>query len=240
MDDNAADRTAVVAEEALAALLGQAERLGEAGAYAEALQLLDRALPRHAGDARVHAARGWMIENIEPVRPDEARAAYETAISLDPREPWATLGLATVLGRLGQAARSQAMHRELVERVAPRTADAPELLELLGWCLYRLDRLDEAADAFERALAIDADWVSVRFDLGLVLLQRGEAGAAALQFRHALQALDGRPAPARAAALRLALEDLDDATLRHPGPAALPASTALRAQLADALAHCHA
>ena len=238
MNDATAQHTAVLADEPLAPL-GQTERLAQAGAYAEALQVLDRALPRHAGDARVHAARGWMIENIEPVRLDEARAAYETAISLDPQEPWAGLGLATVLGRLGDTARSEALHRELVERTRPQAADAPELLELLGWCLYRLGRLDEAAEVFGRALAVDGDWVSVRFDLGLVWLQRGEAEAAAAEFRHALQALDGRPAQARAAALRLALEDLDDASLRHSKPAALPATTALRAQLADALAHCH-
>ena len=238
MDETTAERTAVLADEPLAPL-GKAERLAEAGAYAEALQVLDRALPQHAGDARVHAARGWMIENIEPVRLDEARAAYETAISLDPQEPWTSLGLATVLGRLGDTARSEALHRELVERTRPQAADAPELLELLGWCLYRLGRLGEAAEVFERALAVDGDWVSVRFDLGLVLLQRGEAEAAAAEFRHALQALDGRPATARAAALRLALEDLDDALLRNPGPAAPPGSTALRGWLTDALAHCH-
>ena len=236
MDNMSVERTAVVANAAPAPLLEHAERLGEAGAYGEALQVLDRALVHHPDDARVHAARGWVIENIEPVRLDEARCAYQTAVALDPDELWAGVGLATVLGRLGQAGRSEAIYRELVEQVAPRTANAPELLELLGWCLYRLGRFDEAAETFRRALAIDADWVSVRFDLGLVLLQRGDADAAAAQAQRALHSLDGRPAKARAAALRLALEDLDDAMHLNPGTA----STRLRAQLVNALVLCHA
>lgn len=222
-----------------AALRQRADELNEAGAHGEALACLDRALALHPDDARLHTARGWAIENIEPVQLAEARTAYEAAIALDPDELWASVGLATVLGRLGEAWRCPSIYREVVERAGPRTAREPETIELLGWCLYRLGKLDAAAETFRRALAIDDTWISVRFDLGLVLLLLGDAEQATGHYRCGLQSLAGRDPGPSSAALKIALEDLDDALQQHPALAAMPGSIRLRAQLADMLSPGH-
>ncbi len=217
-----------------AAVAERAQALGEGGAHAEALALLDGALALHPAAAALHTARGWALENLRPPRPAEARAAYERALALDAGQLWARLGLAGVLAQLGLEALCAPIHEALLRDAAARAPGEPEYRELIGWCLYRLGRLDEAAAAFEQALAVDAEWVSVHLDLALVRLLLGDDAGAA---RHAGAALDSlsRGDPARRAGpLAVALDDLDDALRRHP-PAAGDAATRLRRRLAQAL-----
>jgi tetratricopeptide (TPR) repeat protein len=219
--------------------LCRAAELSEAGAHEQALSLLDDALvlhPRHGG---LHTARGWALENLEPARLSGARAAYETAIALDAGDLWARLGLATVLAALGEPQRCAPIYRELIEHARLRTRDEPEFLELMGWCQYRLGRLDDAAATFRSALALDDSWASVRFDLALVLLLGGEAHAAELHCGHALRTLAKRGVAATAGSVKVALDDLDAALAALPRAAApriAAAAAPIRRRLQDALA----
>ena len=85
----------------IAEILQRASELSDSGAHGHALALLDGALESYPGDAEVHTARGWALENLEPARLVDARAAYEAAVAIDAGQLWARVGLATVLGQLG-------------------------------------------------------------------------------------------------------------------------------------------
>jgi len=217
----------------IAEILQRASELSDSGAHGHALAQLDGALETYPGDAEVHTARGWALENLEPARLVDARAAYEAAVAIDAGQLWARVGLATVLGRLGLSHLCPPIYRDVIGQAAARAPREPELIELLGWCQYRLGQLDEAADTFRGALGIDDAWVAVHFDLGLVLHLLGDAAGAGIHYRLGLRALAERAASLQAGPLKVALDDLDDALLRHPSVAAEAAP--LREQLARAL-----
>ena len=82
-------------------------------------------------------------------------------------------------------------------------------------------------------MAIDETWVSVRFDIGLVLLLSGDAQAAALHYGHALRTLARLGLKLKAGPVKVALDDLDEALSAHPSSAA--AAAPLRRRLLDAL-----
>lgn len=231
---DAASAAATPAPLGTAQVLARAAELSEAGAHAEALFLLDRALEADPAAAALHAARGWALENLGAEHLPQARAAYQAAIGLDPEDLWARLGLATVLEQLGCIDGATSRYRELLADAPARAAREPELFELLGWCQYRLGQFDAAAATFERALAIDNTWVSVRFDLGLVKLLRADAAGAFEQYRHGLHTLASRGADRRAGPLQVALEDLEAALQARPLLAASPAAGRIRAALVEA------
>lgn len=231
-----AARSAEDAEGDAARALERAAGLGEGGAHAQALALLDRALEGCRGPdaAALHAARGWALENLGPGCRAEARAAYERAVALDRGQLWARLGLATLLGQDGREDEAAAICRDLEQEAAARLAREPEYHELIGWCRYRLGRLADAAAAFERALAVDADWVSARFDLALVRLLLGDGAAAQRHCEEGLRSLRRRDAALRAGPLRVAIDDLDEALQRQPRAVAPGQAASLRRRLAEA------
>ncbi|HZB78637.1 MAG TPA: hypothetical protein VE522_02175, partial [Actinomycetota bacterium] len=73
----------------VAAGLGKAEELSDAGDYEAALRELDRQLSEHPMEPAVHTARGWALENLGPRGLPEARDAYRQALELDPTALWA-------------------------------------------------------------------------------------------------------------------------------------------------------
>jgi Flp pilus assembly protein TadD len=199
---------------AIAQRVAHANALCEAGAYGEALALLDRMFAIECADPEVHSARGWALENLGPARLPEARHAYESAIALDASRLWARLGLANVLGQLGEAGSCACLYQDAIEQAAARTAREPDLLELIGWSQYRLGWLDDAIATFRRALSLDEAWVSVRFDLGLALLVRGDEDKASQEYEAGLACLTAREPGRRLGPLSVALADLDDALVR--------------------------
>ena len=98
----------------VAAGLGRAEALSEAGEYAAALEELDLALTTEPVNAAVYTARGWALENLGPERLQEARAAYEDALELDRTAMWAKEGLSNVMRRLGHAREADRLCEEVV------------------------------------------------------------------------------------------------------------------------------
>lgn len=72
-------------------------------------------------------------------------------------------------GRVGEALE----HLEELLREAPEFERLPHLLSYLGWCRLRLNRLEEAEDAFQRSLDLK-DIPDSRLGLGLTLEQKGQ------------------------------------------------------------------
>lgn len=100
---------------------------------------------------------------------DVARSSFEHAIALDPISVDAHAQLAVILilaGETGDALRI------LSERLRD-CGDVPLLWANLGAALLVHGRLEEAIDAYRRALELNPSWNGLRGDLALVLFTRG-------------------------------------------------------------------
>lgn len=209
-------------------LIDRITSLSDAGDHAAALRLADEVLAADPGRAVAHTARAWALENLGPEHLTQAADAYREAIRLDPTELWAKEGLATVLRKLGRPEEADALCREAIAEAEPRVDSDAEMLELLGWCQYRLGRYDEAAGTFRRALATDPDWVAVRFDLALTLLCAGKGPAALAEYAACLALTDsGRLGPVEGL-VAVALEDLETAIAERPDLLELSETTTAR------------
>ena len=220
---------------AISGALQQATDLAAAGRSADAIHVLARAIDRHGDVAELHTAQGWALENTSPPRWSDALAAYRTALTADPGQLWARLGQATALERLGEAETAAAAYADAITLAIARAQTEPEFLELLGWCEYRLGRLDDAVATFGRALALNPAWTAVRLDLGLVSLLRGDVDATA-HFDAALDVLAECDPQRRVGALRVALDDLDEAIAATASLALDNRASNVRARLASELA----
>ncbi|MBF0130394.1 MAG: tetratricopeptide repeat protein, partial [Alphaproteobacteria bacterium] len=80
--------------------------------------------------------------------------------------------------------------------LASRT-ESPASLHLAGTLAHRAGRLDEAMDAYGRALALKPDFVAAHVDRGNALRELGRLEEAAAGYRRAL-ALDPASVPAHA------------------------------------------
>jgi len=170
--------------------LARAWALADAGDYGASLTEAERMIALEPDLAEAHTARGWALENLGPERLTDASDAYGEALRLDPEDLWAKEGLSNVLRRLGRPAEADALCVEVVQD-ARRRANDPELLEIRGWCEYRLGRLAEAEASFRRALDLDPAIVSVRLDLALVLLCQMRADEASSAYAAAIAGARG-------------------------------------------------
>jgi len=227
-----ASRAVGVAEN-IEQIMERIDRLSNAGAYQDLLCLVDLAITTHGDCPDLHAARGWALENLTPPCLDASREAYDTALALDPTQTWARLGLGTVLERLADPRAACQMYQAAIDLAVPQVACEPDLLELIGWCQYRLGRMDEAVETFLRALELDPAWVSVRFDLGLVLLLCCANGSATEEYELGLQRLRECDPDEWRGTVLVALDDLDEVLERSASLRESVAARSIRAQLAS-------
>jgi tetratricopeptide (TPR) repeat protein len=196
--------------------LGRVEALSDAGEYAAALEELDDAARRDPSESTVHTARGWALENLGPDRLDDARAAYEEALRLDPGALWAKEGLSNVLRRMGFPAEADRLCEEVIEEGQRRYELEEDLWELVGWCQLRLGRYEEAVETLSEALSRDGRWIAVRFDLALAMLCAGMRSRAFLEYSRGVhQAVNGGVDRLRGV-VRVALDDLEECLTERP------------------------
>jgi Flp pilus assembly protein TadD len=219
----------------VAAGLGRAEELSEAGEYEAALQELDRQLTEHPLEPAVHTARGWALENLGPTGLPEARDAYRRALELDPTALWAKEGLSNVYRRMGEADEANRLAREVIEEGTLRCDKEIDLLELVGWCQLRLGEYASAVATLRRALELDGRWTAVRFDLALALICAGDRGRAFLEYQRGVhQAVNGG-VERLAGVVRMGLDDLEECLAERPALAATREAIAARDLLRSTL-----
>ena len=219
----------------VAAGLGRAEALSEAGEYAAALDELDLVLQTEPTSAAVHTARGWALENLGPERLLEARGAYEDALAMDRTAMWAKEGLSNVLRRLGHVREADRLCEEVVAEGRQRYEVEEDLWELVGWCELRLSRYRDAVATLSEALRRDGRWIAVRFDLALALLCAGERSRAFLEYSRGVhQAVNGGMERLRGC-LRVALDDLEESLSERPALATTREAIAARDLLRSTL-----
>jgi tetratricopeptide (TPR) repeat protein len=219
----------------VAAGLGKAEELSDAGEYAAALEELDRQLSVHPLEPAVHTARGWALENLGPTGLPEARDAYRRALELDPTALWAKEGLSNVYRRMGNADEANRLAREVIEEGTLRCDREIDLLELVGWCQLRLGEYASAVATLRRALELDGRWTAVRFDLALALICAGDRGRAFLEYQRGVhQAVNGG-VERLAGVVRMGLDDLEECLAERPALAATREAIAARDLLRSTL-----
>jgi tetratricopeptide (TPR) repeat protein len=201
------------------ALVDHADALNDRGAYADGLAAADDALAAAPEDGPAWTAKGWALENLG--RPEEAEDAYRAAVRHDPGQPWAMVGLATVLEKSDRSPEAADLYRAVAERAEGRDRMGPDLLEIVGWSCFKIGSVEEAIALYRDALEIEPNRIAVRFDLALALLAAGDDAASLSEYRAGLAA---RVDPeALRAHVGVALEDL----LASPWAAAGRAAEAL-------------
>ncbi len=105
-----------------------------------------------------------------------ALAAYQKATQLAPNEPryWQFLALFSVkygvqIEEVGLEAAKKAVE------LAPHDA---ALTDTLGWVYFGMEKDEEAAEYFAKALALDESWSAARLHLGMLYLKQGHADLA--------------------------------------------------------------
>ncbi len=176
----------------LARILQQMKRLDEAETW------LRSGLDRAGDDARLHTRLGQILRAVG--RGDEALAAFDKALALDPSNPlpWVQRGLILIDRR--EAAAAVAVFEEVV-RLAPDVGEHHRLLAVA----LRLDRqFERAGREFETALELAPQEAAAWVDLAMFReeTQRPAEALALLERGIAAVGLHRRLVEARAAALR--------------------------------------
>jgi len=139
------------------AAVGLGNSLAAVNRYDDALVAFDRAVAHDAGCVEAWVGRGSTLCLRKEYA--GARASYDKALAISPDLPEAQFGKCEALYRLGRYEEAkQACDRALL--IDPGRSEAANRAALWydrGLMLLRLDRVAEAAESFQQAIAIDAD-----------------------------------------------------------------------------------
>lgn len=169
-------------------LLGLVERA--AGNAAAAVDLIGRAIAAGAGFAEIFGNYGNAL--LAAGETDRAAAAHRRALALAPGSAAACRNLGGLLrgrGGPGDWPEAAAVLGRAI-RLEPGHADTHHDL---GLALRQADRVDEAVDAYTRALAIRADFPAAHMSLGNARLEQGRVERSVAAFRRGLALMPAGP-----------------------------------------------
>jgi tetratricopeptide (TPR) repeat protein len=146
----------------------------EEGRWTDTARCYQEALARDPAAADIHVQLGYTL--LELQRHREGEQAFLKALEEDPSEYSAYLGLAEVCRQEGRPEDQARMVREAMT-LAP---EDPDVWNAKGVVLEMQTRLEDATDAYERALRIDVSHRQAANNLGFVLEKRMESGEAGL------------------------------------------------------------
>ena len=170
------DPTFVGAAHNLGSLCLRQSRWAEAATALAGAAAIEPSADRHALHGQALSQAGQSAE---------AEAAFQAALSLDPKHLESLLGLGLLAGKRGQHAVAEARFHDAL-RLAPADPQAHRLL-----VASLLERQDEAAaaEALEAAHAMAPDDPSLHFQQGILLHRQGKSAAAATHFAKATESL---------------------------------------------------
>ncbi|MBT5263796.1 MAG: tetratricopeptide repeat protein [Rhodospirillaceae bacterium] len=184
-------------------LLGECQRLAEAGRLSEAITKLTR-----AAEADGHPAVLFMLGNYEKAagRTKNAAKRFRAVLHLMPEAPEPRVNLANSLTELGAYDEAEKLLREglqrqpdspdllfslavtagfredweqaevMYRRILDAAPDYPNAVANLAETLSRLRRYDEAEPLFRSAIASDPDNPAIRYNFSKQLLEQGRTG----------------------------------------------------------------
>jgi TonB family protein len=112
---------------------------------------------------------------------DESLAEYHQALALDPRHVEAFIGLATLYQATGHFDESIDAAKRGLE-LGPSQGHAEMLNLLLGESYLKLERNQEALEAFKQAVAAKSDSIAGHYQLGLTYLKLGDKQSAYAEY----------------------------------------------------------
>jgi len=121
-----------------------------------------------------------LASELESSAPEEAKAAYERVLEIEPSRAEALVNLGRLLHESGDAAGAEARYRRALE-ADPRSATAAFNL---GVALEDLGRGRDALDAYRQALALDPSSADTHYNAAHLCVRLGETAAA---LRHVQQ-----------------------------------------------------
>jgi Flp pilus assembly protein TadD len=162
-------------------LLDEAQRDIDANNFDAALVPLQKFIAEKPEVAFAHFQLAYAYTALK--RSDEARAAYEQAIALDPKMPEAYLNLGILLLDKQQYAEAIAPLTKAVELLPAQSRPR----SLLAVAQDRSGDKETAARSFEGVLHLDPNDLTANHYLGDLDLRRGKPAEAEARFRHALE-----------------------------------------------------
>jgi len=141
----------------------------------DALRALDLA-------AESHLERGVELEQAG--RLDDAITETERALQLDPKLVMAHANLIILYGRAGNLKKAEEHYQAAVKLNPDQFADAPYNY---GLVLMKEGRLEEAGQAFRRALEINPSFADAHNDLGYLLERQGKLAEAMAEYKKAVE-----------------------------------------------------
>jgi type IV pilus biogenesis/stability protein PilW len=114
---------------------------------------------------------------------EQAAAAHEKALQIDPQLVQAHLNLISLYGRLGQLEKAEEHYRAAVQ-LNPNSAES---YYDYGVLLFNQRKYQQAEEAFRKALEINPFYPEAHNNLGYLLEQQGELLEAMQHFREALK-----------------------------------------------------
>jgi predicted O-linked N-acetylglucosamine transferase (SPINDLY family) len=154
---------------------------GQTGRYADAIELIGRAVRRWPSFAAFHNSLGDAYRGAR--RSAEAVDCYRRALNHDPDLIVAYNNLALTLRGMGDPRAAVARYREAIQR----QPESPEVYTNLGSVLKDLGELDESIACHRRAIELAPDFAEAHNNLGNALKERGDVGEAVDCFRRALE-----------------------------------------------------
>jgi tetratricopeptide (TPR) repeat protein len=158
-----------------------------AGEPARALALADAGIAKHADSAFFQELRGRILVLAGEV--DEARAALERALEIDPADAAASAALGSLYGRKGDAARGL----ELLDAAVKLEPDEPDHAYQAALLVLANGREDDAIRRFRAILERDPTHVATCNELAWLLASRKQELPLAEEL--AIRAVRIRPGP---------------------------------------------
>ncbi len=145
--------------------------------YANGLEKLTRYLADvDAGDAACLIGVGW--SDLRLGRPEDARHAFDDALTKRPGDPGALVGQAASAMSLGDPDKA----RELLDRALAKDPKNALGLGTLGHLELAQGNTQKALDSFRAALKSRPDYVDARLSAARILFDRGDYDASAAEF----------------------------------------------------------
>ncbi|MEJ2515079.1 MAG: tetratricopeptide repeat protein [Gammaproteobacteria bacterium] len=150
------------------------------GNYPGAVRAYERGLEVAPENVELLNAMGFAL--FQQGKSEEAIAALEKALAVDPEHWKAHNNMALASIDLGELEMAEAHYRESLA-IEPQ----PAIYNDLGFVLERQGLIEDAAEAYRKALELDPESASAHYNLGASLARSGEYAEAEIHLRAALE-----------------------------------------------------